>query len=95
MNLSNKPQKSADYYLEQLDDELLLYHLNATKIMYCNQTASLVWHLCDGQRTVEEIINLLRDAYPESAETIADDVDAVLQQFIAFGGITLDANALD
>ena len=95
MNLSHRPRKNADYYLEQLDDELLLYHLNETKIMYCNQTASLVWHLCDGQRTVEEIIDLLSDAYPESAGTIADDVHAVLRQFVEFGGIALDGDTVD
>jgi hypothetical protein len=70
-----------------IDGELLLYHPTQTKILYCNQTASLVWELCDGRRTVQEIITLLSEAYPEAAETICADVEAILQQFHQHGAI--------
>jgi hypothetical protein len=87
MTLSKIPKQKADYRLELLDDELLLYHPAETKIMYCNHTASLVWQLCDGQRTGEEIVTLLRNAYPDTVETIADDVAATLQQFADHGAV--------
>ena len=86
---SSKPQRKPDYRLEMIDGEFLLYHLDQTKILYCNQTASLVWNLCDGQMTVEAITHLLQDAYPEAAEAIASDVQATLKQFLDHNSIIL------
>ena len=87
MTLSKIPRQKADYRLEALDDELLLYHPSDTKIMYCNQTASLVWLLCNGERSGQEIVTLLSNAYPDNAQTIAADVTAALQQFAEHGAI--------
>ncbi|MEM7346610.1 MAG: PqqD family protein [Chloroflexota bacterium] len=87
------PHQKPDYRLEQLDDELLLYHPTRTSIMYCNETASIIWHLCDGQRTTEEIVSLLSAAYEQPPETVLADVDAVLCQFYEHQAIEyLDAN---
>lgn len=83
------PARKVDYRLEQLDDELLLYHPNETTILYMNQTASLVWGLCDGEHSVAKIIDLLSQAYPEAAESIPSDVQATLVQFLQQGCIEL------
>ena len=83
----NKPQRLPDYRLEKMDDELLLFNPTKNKIMYCNDTASLIWELCDGERTAQEIAALLAGAYPESASAIAGDVDATLKQFQENGAI--------
>ncbi len=86
MELSCKPRQTADFRLEQLDGELLLYHPGQTTIMYCNPTASLIWGLCDGQRSVQDIIALLSAAY-EQAAAIAHDVEATLEEFYQHGAI--------
>ncbi len=87
MNLDSRPRRKSDYRLEQLDDEMVLYHPEETKILYFNQTASLIWQLCDGERTASEMIRLLSDAYPESAAAIAGDVQTTLEQFEKWGCI--------
>ncbi len=87
MTLQKIPRQKPDYHLETLDDELLLYHPSDTRIMYCNQTASLVWQLCNGERSGQQIIELLQNAYPENAGSIAEDVTATLQQFVEHGAI--------
>jgi hypothetical protein len=87
MSQQSTPRRKPDYRLEQIDDELLLYHPSQTQILYCNQTASLIWHLCDGRLTAQEIIDLLRAAFPEAHQTIATDVTATLQQFQQYGAI--------
>ncbi len=89
MKLSAKPKQKPDYHLEMLDGELLLYHLDETKILYCNQTASLIWYLCDGRQTIGEMIDILGEAYPDAAETMASDVEETIQQFLAAGCIEL------
>jgi hypothetical protein len=89
MNLDAKPRRKTDYRLELLDGEMVLYHPSETKILYFNQTASLIWQLCDGERTAAEIVRLLSESYPESAGEIASDVQATLQQFEEQGCIEL------
>jgi hypothetical protein len=90
MEETAKPKRKPDYRLELLDNELLLYHPTDTRIFYFNQTASLIWQLCDGQHSVSEIIQLLSDAYPESVDSIRADVAATLQQFEEHGCIELE-----
>jgi hypothetical protein len=82
-----KPRRMPDYRLEQMDHELLLFHPAQSTILYCNETSTLIWNLCDGSRSVEEITELLKAAYPESAEAIPADVRATLNQFHAHSAI--------
>jgi len=89
MKFEHKPKQKVGYQLETIDNELLLYHPAETKVMYCNQTASLIWQLCDGQRTVQEIVEMLSEAYPEATADIANDVQETVQQFLDHGAIEL------
>ena len=89
MNLTERPQREPGYRLETIDDELLLFHPTTTRIVYCNATAGLIWRLCDGERTVGEMVALLAEAYPEAAQTLAADVEKALEQLCACGAITL------
>ena len=89
MKLSTKPKQKPGYHLEMIDGELLLYHLDETQILYCNQTASVIWFLCDGRQTVGQMIDILSEAYPDAAGTMASDVEQTIQQFLAAGCIEL------
>lgn len=89
MQISSRPNRKPGFHLEAIDNELLLFHPVQTTVMYCSETASLIWRLCDGQRTVEEIAALLVDAFPEAAEEIPGDVEAALEQFLRHGAIEL------
>lgn len=90
MELTAKPRPKPDYRLEKIDQELLLYHPSRTTIMYCNATASLIWQLCDGQRTGQEIADLLSAAYEQPAADMAAAVADILEQFCRHGAIELD-----
>ena len=89
MNRLSKPIRRAGFRLEEMDDEYLLYYPGGTQIIQFNQTAAVVWQLCDGRRTVDEIIRLLQEAYPEAAVEIDGDVQEVLNQCINNGCIDL------
>ena len=79
---SNRPLRQPDYFLEKLDNEILLYHPGKTRALYLNEMASVVWELCNGERTADEIAELLREAFPEAAETIGDEVESTLRKFV-------------
>lgn len=86
--LARRPARRNGYRLEALDGELLLYHPDETKVLYCNNTAALVWHLCDGSRTVRELIDLLVKVFPESADQLTNDVSAAIQELLTYRAVT-------
>ncbi len=89
MDANSVPLPDKEFTLEELDNELLLYHPAKTTTVYMNQTASIIWRLCDGERTVNEIISLIKDSYPEADSGVEKDVEATLQMFSDHGAITL------
>ena len=76
-----KPTRNQDYRLEKMDNELLLFNPKTTNILYLNETASLIWQLCDGQRTVNEMVSLLKETFPEVSESIQQDVIETIDLF--------------
>lgn len=86
MTALHRPTRIDGYKLEALDDELLLYHPAHARAIYMNETATLIWGLCDG-RTVDEIHDMLAGAYPDAPSTLADDVRTTLAQLQEFGAI--------
>jgi hypothetical protein len=89
MNPASIPIPDNEFTLEELDSELLLYHPTKTTAVYLNPTAAIIWRLCDGERTVGEITELIKDSYPEAGGGIEADVEAALETFIDNGAITL------
>jgi pyrroloquinoline quinone biosynthesis protein D len=70
---------ATDVEVEIVDGEVLLYHPQKTRAVYLNPTAAVVWGLCDGSRSVREIIRLIGESYPD-AGSLTDDVLATLNQ---------------
>jgi len=89
MNQARIPRRVDEFRLEQMDEDLLLYHPGMTKAVRLNESASLVWQLVDGQRSVGEIVALLGGAYPEQASTVATDVVETLARLAEEGAIEL------
>jgi len=88
MNPEAIPSPNTEFSLEQIDDELLLYHPAKTKAVYLNETAALVWQLCDSNRSVADIVSLLEENYPDS-ESIRDDVEKTLQELSDTGAVQI------
>jgi predicted DNA-binding protein (MmcQ/YjbR family) len=76
--LDKAPAPVADIKVEAIEGELLLYHPRQTIAVYLNPPAAVIWSLCDGQRPVREIIQLIEQSYPESKATVTEDVLATL-----------------
>ena len=89
LNESTCPRQEEGYMLEELDGELLLYHLDQTRTIYLNSSAALVWNLCDGRSTVAEIIAFLQGEYPEAAAQMEHDVLEALANLHQAGAVSL------
>ena len=71
-----------DFILERIDGEITVYHPTLTTAVYLNETGALIWELCDGKRTISDIIELLGEQYPESLTQIETDVKALIGQLV-------------
>ncbi len=81
------PKGISGFELEEIDGELLLYSPSSTRSVFMNSTASVIWRLCDGEQTVDQIIDLLSEAFPEASESIKQDVTDSINLFIENGAI--------
>lgn len=71
-----------DYFLEKIDNEITVYHPSLTTSLYLNETGALIWELCDGKRTVTDVIDILLELYPESQSQIQDDVTDIISRLV-------------
>ena len=78
----------AGLHTELLDDELLLYHEKKTRVISLNSTASMIWTLCDGNRSLAMIQELLVDAYPDAASRVPDEMMEAIELFIREGALS-------
>lgn len=72
------------YFLERLDGEVTVYHPTLTTAVYLNETGALIWELCDGERTIFDIIEILSQHYPESGAQIENDVKDLITRLIEY-----------
>lgn len=63
-----------DYLLEKIDNEITVYHPTLTTSLYLNETGALIWELCDGKRSISDIIDVLSESYPKNSKQIHGDV---------------------
>jgi hypothetical protein len=71
-----------DYFLEKIDGEITVYHPSLTTSLYLNETGALIWELCNGRRTVAEVIDILQDRYPESRAQIPAEVTGIIARLV-------------
>lgn len=84
------PAQEPGFKVEELDGETILYRDELKKMIYLNDSASAVWHLCDGQRSVREIIDVLADVYSEVGQSIALDVKEAIDNLTREGALRIE-----
>lgn len=90
MTSASIPRQVSGFALQQMGDDVLLYHAGLTRTVHLNDTAALIWQLCDGQRQVDAIVAVLEDAYPEASAEVREDVLAALDRLQRDGVIECD-----
>jgi hypothetical protein len=75
------------FQIETLEGEIVLLHPTRNLIIHGNQTGTLIWQLCDGTRTLDEIVEILSAAYPEARAEIQVNVPAIIQTLVSRGAL--------
>ena len=81
------PKQAFGFFVEEMEGENLLYRLGGHKAIHLNETATVIWKLCDGSRTVQEIIDLLKKEYPGSEPVVATDVREAIELLVSEGAL--------
>jgi hypothetical protein len=75
-----------DHIIEtDIEGEISLYDPSTEQVMVLNRTASDIWLLSDGDHTLEELTNLLANAYGVESAEIKNDVEETVSSFIENG----------
>ena len=77
----------------ELDGHAHVYDPEQLQVFSFNASASAVWFLLDGQRTVEQVIELLQREFSESPDVIAAQTKVALQMF-SDNGLLEEAGAV-
>jgi hypothetical protein len=84
------PYQVASYRVEAAESPqsgISLSHPARSRTLNVNPAGAIIWTLCDGQRTVAEIAQILGEAYPESVPEIARNVRDTLLALTEYGAI--------
>lgn len=70
----------------QVEDELMLHDTVAQKVYALNPTAALVWSLCDGTHTIEQMVAAVETQFSNTTPAdIAQDVCQTVDWFNEYG----------
>ncbi len=87
---ARRPRQTSGYLMQQVPSskgEFVLAAPDGRFTLRVNPSVGLIWGLCDGQRTIREIVRLLLEAYPERADDVAVDVRQTLITLTEYGAI--------
>jgi len=87
---SRSLMRSADFFVEDLQDETLLYRTGSQTAIYLNESAAVVWKLCDGTRSAKDIVDLLIESYPEAKASLPQDVEQAVSMLLDKGALFVD-----
>lgn len=81
LNIAKTGRPAPSLIETEIDGDISLYHPPTEQVTVLNGTASDVWRLCDGERTVDEIAELLGRAYGVEPDSIVADITETIRQF--------------
>ncbi len=81
-SLSGLPVKKKDLSTRELGKELVIVDKENNQVHSLNETATMIWHLCDGKMSKEDMAGRLREKFHVDRKTAESDVEKVLVDFL-------------
>jgi len=79
------PTPNTDVSLQRVGQEAILHDRRNGRAHVINESAAQIWELCDGQRTVDEIVSAFAAAYELPTADVRADVQYILAKFHELG----------
>jgi len=78
----NKPLRKKSILCKRMGQETVLYNKESEAIHVLNPTALLVWDLCDGEHSFEDMEKAIRNEFSVSEEErVSQDIQGVIDRF--------------
>ncbi|HXV76093.1 MAG TPA: PqqD family protein [Candidatus Polarisedimenticolaceae bacterium] len=87
MQARDRPRKTDRFMFKDLGDEFLLYDPQGEQIHVLNGTAREVLLLCDGRRSIVELVAALVERFEVDEATAERDVGELLEHLSELGAI--------
>jgi hypothetical protein len=85
----SRPERKPGLEEKTVADETLLYDPERETAFSLNNSATMVWKLCDGSRTVSDIADAIASELGVAAEDLIDDVSAAVRDLFKNGMVRL------
>ncbi len=85
-----RPRRDETIVWRELEREVLVLSDQGLTLRVLNSTASAVWKLCDGSRTVEEIAVEIAALFEVDRETAERDTADFIETMVAHGLVRAD-----
>jgi len=83
LKLSDRPAQRRSVLTTRQADTLVLLDPNSGEYYSLNEVGARVWDLCDGSRTVADVVAAICGEFDCSPETVQDDVLHILDELVA------------
>ncbi|MEN8217346.1 MAG: PqqD family protein [Pseudomonadota bacterium] len=79
--------KRTDVRATEVENELMLHDSAAQKVYVLNPTAALVWSLCDGEHTIEQMVTAVETQFGKTGQeaNITQDVQQTVNWLNDYG----------
>jgi hypothetical protein len=75
------PTPSKEVSLQRVGDEAILHDRRNGRAHVINVSAALIWELCDGRNTFDQIVTAFAGSYQLAAPDVREDVHYILTRF--------------
>ena len=82
MLLSDRLQHSEHVIAQPTGADLVLFHMETGNYYSLNELGARIWELCDGQRSIAEVADLVESEYDAPQEQIQDDCRALIAELL-------------
>ena len=83
VSLIPHPQTAAQIF----EDQVVIALADSSQVIVLNETGTLIWQLCDGEHSFDQIVQAVVDVYDVSFDDASRDAQILVDQL-------LDADAL-
>ncbi|HPC36493.1 MAG TPA: PqqD family protein [Candidatus Marinimicrobia bacterium] len=90
IDLDFQPTARRDLPFRELKDGGVVYEYNTDTFHSLNTTAAYIWILCDGNHTVAEIINSIKQNFSQFESDPANEVIKIIEKFRTLNLLTDD-----
>ncbi len=79
--VEGRPLRRPEVWLRRAGQENAVYQQETGTVHLLNDTALAIWHLCDGDTTLEEMVAAVCDVSGLHPDVVTEDVHRILGEF--------------